>query len=77
MISELNDHVEHQRETCEHERTNGLTSWQLRNRTDESQSVRMYYEVRRQEYADLKGPVWITVVKRGERWQVTRYDRYY
>jgi len=69
--------LQYQQDTCEHEKTNALTSWQLRNRTDEPERVRMYYQVGRQKHPDLKGQVWVTVEKRGDQWQVTRYDRSY
>ena len=76
-MSGLAQELQYQKDTCEHEKTNPLTSWRIRNRTDEPQSVRMYYQVGRQKYPDLKGQVWITVEKRGDQWQVTRYDRSY
>jgi hypothetical protein len=76
-MSGLADGLQYQQDTCEHEKTNTLTSWRLRNRTDEPQSVRMYYQVGRQKYLGLKGQVWVTVEKRGDRCQVTRYDRWY
>ena len=76
-MSELVHELQYQQDTCEHERTNTLTSWRLRNRTDEPQSVRLYYEVGRQKYPDLKGQVWVTVEKRGDQWLVIRYDRSY
>jgi hypothetical protein len=76
-MSELSHQLQYQQETCEHEKTNPLTSWRLRNRTDEPQSVRMYYLVERKNYNGLEGQIWITVEKHGEQWQVTRYDRSY
>lgn len=77
VMSELIHDIQYQQDTCEHERTNSLTSWQLRNRADEPQSVRLYYQVGREKFPDLKGQVWVTVEKRGDQWQVTRYDRSY
>src|ERR1044072_3020850 len=76
-MSELSHQLQYQQETCEHEKTNPLTSWRLRNRTDEPQSVRMYYLVESKNYNGLEGQIWITVEKHGEQWQVTRYDRSY
>lgn len=76
-MSELVHRLQYQQDTCEHEKSKTLTTWRLRNRTDEHQSVRMYYLVGRQTYRDLRGQVWVTVEKRGNRWHVIRYDRSY
>ena len=76
-MSGLAYELQYQQETCEHEMTNALTTWRLTNRTDEPQSVRLYYQVGRKKYPDLKGQVWLTVEKRGNHWEVTRYDRSY
>ena len=76
-MSGLAYELQYQQDTCEHEKTNALTSWRLRNRTDESESVRIFYQVGRQKYFGLEGQVWMTVEKRGDQWQVTRYDRSY
>lgn len=69
--------AEYQQRTCERERTLRLLSWKLKNRTDENNKVRLYYEVNRQEYKDNRGQVWVTLEKAGEDWHVTRYDSAY
>jgi hypothetical protein len=50
---------------------------ELKNRTDENDNVKFYYEVNRQEYKDSRGQVWVTVEKVGDNWRVTRYDTNY
>lgn len=76
-ISKVDGSFEYKQVTCDRERVYRLKSWQLKNRTDESQSVRLYYEVMRQTYHGLTGQVWITVEKKPDAWHVTRYDRAY
>lgn len=76
-MSGLAHEIQYQEDTCDHEKTNTLTSWRLRNRTDEPQSARLYYLVGRKSYKGLEGQVWVTVQKRGNEWKVTRYDRSY
>ena len=68
---------EYRQTTCEREQTYRLMSWKLKNRTDESNTVRLYYEVKRQQYSGNTGQVWVTVENAGGLWRVTRYDRAY
>ena len=73
LMSGFKNDPQYLQDTCERENTNRLTSWRIRNRTDEAQSVKMYYQVDGHNYSD--GQLWMTVEKRGDQWQVTRYDR--
>jgi hypothetical protein len=73
LMAGFKNEPQYLQDICERENTNRLTSWRLRNRTDEAQSVKMYYQVDGQNYSD--GQLWLTVEKRGDQWQVTRYDR--
>lgn len=56
---------------CEREEKFSLTSWRLIDRTDEPQQVTLLYRVRRDSYG---GRVSVAVERRGEHWQVTRYE---
>lgn len=76
-MSVLPDTPEYRQEICEREKESPLMSWQLTNRNDEPQKVRMYYWVKRQTYSGYQGQLWITVEKGGEQWQVTRYESWY
>jgi hypothetical protein len=64
-------------DTCEREERYPLASWRLKNRTDETHKIKMYYQVGRKNYNSLQGQVWITVEKYGEQWQVTHYESIY
>ena len=76
-MAALHDSFRFQHETCEREERYALGSWRLMNRTDEPQKVRMYFSVNRLNYDGMVGQAWVTVEKRGNQWQATRYDRYY
>ena len=73
LMSGFENEPQYLQDICERENTNSLRSWSLRNRTDEAQSVKMFYQVDGQNHSD--GQLWLTVEKRGDQWLVTRYDR--
>jgi hypothetical protein len=73
----LPDSSEHRQEICEREKESPLTSWLLKNRTDEPQNVRMYYTVNRKMYDGYQGQLWVTLEKQGEQWQVKKYECFY
>jgi hypothetical protein len=58
-MSALSDKPESRQEVCEREKGSPLMSWQLKNRTDEIQKVRMYYRVNRNIYDDYQGQLWV------------------
>ena len=68
---------ERRQDICERERRSPLASWRLKNRTDEPQKIKMYYQVKAENHNDLQGQAWVTVEKQGEKWQVTSYERFY
>jgi hypothetical protein len=76
-MSALSDKPESRQEVCEREKGSPLMSWQLKNRTDEIQKVRMYYRVNRNIYDDYQGQLWVTLEKQGEEWQVKKYECFY
>jgi len=76
-MSAVPDSSEHRQDICEREQRSPLTSWLLKNRTDEPQEVRMYYRVNRQTSDGYQGQLWITLEKQGETWQVKKYECFY
>jgi hypothetical protein len=69
--------TEYRRIVCEKEGAYNLEGWSLKNRTDQPQKVDMYYLVKRKNYDDLEGQVWVTVEQRDSQWQVTYYESRY
>lgn len=76
-MTALSHTAQFNQDTCEREAQYPLASWRLKNRTDEPHKSKMYYQVERKNYNGLRGQVWITVEKHGERWQVTSYEGIY
>lgn len=76
-FAELSHGTDYKQRVCEKEKENALTSWRLRNRTDNADAVRLYYIVGRTKYHNTSGSVWITVVKQGEEWGVTTFETFY
>jgi hypothetical protein len=68
---------EYRRTVCEKEAAYNLDGWSLRNRKDQPQKVEMYYLVKRKNYDDVEGQVWVTVEQRDSQWQVTDYESRY
>ena len=68
---------EDHQERCEREANSPLMAWQLTNRSDNSQAIRMSYRAQRRSYDGYQGQLWITVEKRGGDWQVTKYECFY
>jgi hypothetical protein len=67
----------YRRTVCEKEAAYNLDGWSLRNRKDQPQKVEMYYLVKRKNYDDVEGQVWVTVEQRDSQWQVTDYESRY
>ncbi len=68
---------EYRQELCGREANSPLLAWKLTNRTDNSDTTRMYYRARRKNYDGYQGQLWVTVEKRGNDWQVTKYECFY
>jgi hypothetical protein len=52
-----------------------LVSWRLKNRHDLPESVRLFWHSRAD--SDIPGRLWITVVRRAGRWEVTDFECIY
>ena len=60
----------------EKERQYRIAAWRLRNRTDSADRVRLFFRVVRVGGGD-GDPLWLDVVKRGDRWQVASLECWY
>src|SRR5450432_3059886 len=76
-LSALPIKQETRHELCDLEVKSPLEGWRLTNRTDQTNDVRMYYWVKRKSYKGYIGQLWVNVEKRGEGWQVTKYECFY
>ena len=65
---------EHNQEVCKREKQSPLSGWRMMNRTDQDDTIRMYYEVRRKTYDGIHGQLWVSLARQGADWKVTRYD---
>lgn len=61
---------------CDKEKEYPLASWQIKNRTDEPNRVKLFYWCQYRGF-EGQGRLWVTIDKAGERWVVTEYERYY
>jgi len=77
MSSVSGSSIERIRETCEREKNSPLVGWQLANRNDQSDNVRLYYRVNRPSYDGYRGQLWITVQKTAGDWKVVKYECIY
>ena len=68
---------ERRQEVCGREANSPLLAWKLTNRTDNSDTTRMYYRAHRKNYHGYQGQLWVTVEKRGSDWQVAKYECFY
>jgi hypothetical protein len=62
---------------CEQEIANNLMEWNLKDRNDHPEKVKMRYLVKRHSYTDAKGQLWVIVEKHNSHWQVTNYECWY
>lgn len=76
-MSALPDAVEIRQDICERELRSPLVAWQLKNRADEPEKVRLYYRAQRQSDDGYQGQLWITLEQHGGDWQVKRYECFY
>lgn len=56
--------VERIQEMCERDKEHPLVDWRLRNRSDQFDKVRIYFQVNRSGYDGYKGQSWVTVEKK-------------
>ena len=65
---------QHNQEVCEREKDSPLSAWRMVNRSDQDETVRMYYEVSRKTSDGYQGQLWVSLARQGADWKVTRYD---
>jgi hypothetical protein len=76
-LSKISDPTALNAERLERETESRLQSWRLRNRTDRGATTKLFYWADRGKPGAHDLPLWITVERVGDHWQVRDYDTWY
>jgi len=77
VLAELPLETKYRQYICEQESNNPLLAWRLTDREDSFEKVKIYYQVKRKNYTNYDGKVWVTVEKLDGQWRTTHYESIY